>query len=98
MTDFRFGNERIAGVAARPPVVRFGPPAPHRHHWLIRPQDLRVFDVGWVNLNLVPGKPAEGDEEAARRALANLEFMGDAHLTDAETFCRILTEAPTRPL
>ena len=73
MTDFRFGNERVAGVAARPPAVRFGPPAPHRHHWLIRPQDLLVFDVGWVNLTLFPGKPADGKgavspaQEAARR-------------------------------
>ena len=59
MTDFRFGNERVvdpAGFGIHVPRVRFGPPAPHRHHWLIRPEDLLVFDVGWVNLKLEPGE------------------------------------------
>ena len=59
MTDFRFGNERVvdpAGFGIHAPRVRFGPPAPHRHHWLIRPEDLLVFDVGWVNLKLEPGE------------------------------------------
>ena len=79
MTDFRFGNERIAGVAARHPVVKFGPPPPHRHHWLIRPEDLLVFDVGWVNLTLAPGKPAEGDADAEPARLHRAQ-PGDAFL------------------
>jgi hypothetical protein len=62
VSDFRFGNERVVGVAARAPVAKLGRPAPHRHHWLIRPEDLLVFDVTWINLQLVPsedGLPAQ---------------------------------------
>jgi len=58
LTDFRFGNERVVGISGHGiafPGRRFGPSGPHRHHWLIRPEDLLVFDVGWVNLRLVPG-------------------------------------------
>ena len=76
MTDFRFGNERIAGVAARIPVVKFGPPPPHRHHWLIRPDDLLVFDVQWVNLKLEPGE----DGEDGKPARLHRAHAGDAFL------------------
>ena len=76
MTDFRFGNERVVGMAGLGiafPGRRFAPSGPHRHHWLIRPDDLLVFDVGWVNLQLVPG------EDGAPAQLTR-EGPGDAFL------------------
>ena len=73
MTDFRFGNERVVGVAGRAPVVKLGPPAPHRRHWLIRPEDLLVFDVTWINMQLVPAEN-EGPAHLIRKG------PGDAYL------------------
>jgi hypothetical protein len=73
MTDFRFGNEQIVGIAARLPIVKFGPPGPQRHRWLIRPDDLLVFDVDWKNLKLVHGE--NGASAQLERASAGDAFL-----------------------
>jgi len=35
-----------------------------------------------------------GDEEAAKRSVENLKFMGDAFVTDTETICATLRPQP----
>jgi hypothetical protein len=72
MSDPRFPIER-AVLVDRFPGIRIGRAAADRRHWLIRPDDLLVFDVERVNLGIVPG---EGGEPATLRR----EGRGEAFL------------------
>jgi nicotinamidase-related amidase len=58
----------------------------------IEPTVRHGADLGYIPI-VVTDACGAGDEEAGRRALASLAFMGDAHLTDTDTFCRILETA-----
>jgi hypothetical protein len=55
--DIRFPPERDAVASSRVGLGRFkGPPSPDRRRWHVRPDDLLVFDVEPVNLDVVPGE------------------------------------------
>jgi nicotinamidase-related amidase len=55
----------------------------------IEPTVRHGADLGYIPVVITDACGA-GDEEAGRRALASLEFMGDAFLSDATTFERVL--------
>jgi nicotinamidase-related amidase len=55
----------------------------------IEPTVRHGADLGYIPVVLTDACGA-GSEEAGKRALASLEFMGDAHLTDVATFRTIL--------
>jgi nicotinamidase-related amidase len=59
----------------------------------IEPTVRHGADLGYIPI-VVTDACGAGDHEAGQRSLANLTFMGDAYLTDAETFCRVLGSAP----
>jgi hypothetical protein len=88
MTDFRFGGERVVGAAVRIPGLKFGTPGPHRRQWLIRPDDLLVFDVGRLNLRIEPGKngkPATLEREGPGDAFL-IVTLPPQHLTEIAYF------------
>ena len=58
----------------------------------IEPTVRHGADLGYIPI-IVTDACGAGDEEAGRRVLASLAFMGDAHLTDADTFCGVLDSA-----
>jgi nicotinamidase-related amidase len=58
----------------------------------IEPTVRHGADLGYIPI-VVTDACGAGDEEAGRRALASLAFMGDAHLTDTDTLCHILETA-----
>jgi nicotinamidase-related amidase len=55
----------------------------------IEPTVRHGADLGYIPIVIADACGA-GDEQAGRRALESLAFMGDAHLTDTQTFCEIL--------
>jgi hypothetical protein len=74
MSDIRFPPQRFVRARTRDIGFRIrGVPPPHRRSWLIRPDDLLVFDVERVNLRIVPG----GGDKAAT---LEREKPGNAYL------------------
>jgi len=64
----------------------------------IEPTVRHAADLGYIPIVITDACGA-GDEEAGRRALASIEFTGDAYLTEVATFERILAErAESSPL
>ena len=55
----------------------------------IEPTVRHAVDLGYIPV-LVTDACGAGDEEAGRRALASLRFMGDAFFTSVEEFCGVL--------
>ena len=72
-------RRRQHGVRHQGPAAEVRSASPHRHHWLIRPDDLLVFDVEWVNLELEPGEPGEDGQEGEPARL-HRAHPGDAFL------------------
>jgi len=63
----------------------------------IEPTVRHGADLGYIPI-VVTDACGAGDEEAGRRALSSLEFLGDAFLTDVATFQSILaTRTPQVP-
>ena len=60
----------------------------------IEPTVRHAADLGLIPI-VVADACAGGDEEAARRSLESIEFMGDAFVVDTEPFCRLLTPTGT---
>jgi biuret amidohydrolase len=60
----------------------------------IEPTVRHAADLGLIPI-VVADACAGGDEEAARRSLESIEFMGDAFVVDTEAFCRLLSQAAT---
>jgi nicotinamidase-related amidase len=58
----------------------------------IEPTVRHGADLGYIPIVITDACGA-GDEDAGRRAIASLAFMGDAFLTELETFRRILSSA-----
>ncbi len=59
----------------------------------IEPTVRHGADLGFIPI-VVTDACGAGDENAAKRSLASLEFMGDAFLTDVKTICGILSRFP----
>jgi nicotinamidase-related amidase len=58
----------------------------------IEPTVRHGADLGYVPIVITDACGA-GNEDAGRRAIASMEFMGDAFLTESATFRRILSSA-----
>ena len=58
----------------------------------IEPTVRHGADLGYIPI-VVTDACGAGDEDAGRRAIASIEFMGDAFLTELPTFRRILARA-----
>jgi len=54
----------------------------------IEPTVRHGADLGYIPV-LVTDACGAGNEEAAKRSIENLKFMGDAFVTDTETICTI---------
>ncbi len=52
-------------------------------------------DLGYIPV-LVSDACGAGNEEAAKRAIENLKFIGDALLTDTKTICEVLAQQSAR--
>jgi biuret amidohydrolase len=72
--SLRSGSIAICGVA-----IEIG----------IEPTVRHGADLGYIPI-VVTDACGAGNDEAGQRALANIEFMGDAFRTDAATFERLL--------
>jgi nicotinamidase-related amidase len=59
----------------------------------IEPTARHATDLGYIPV-VVTDACGAGDKEAAKRSVANLEFAGDALLTNAETICNLFTRQP----
>ena len=55
----------------------------------IEPTVRHGADLGFIPI-VVTDACGAGDQDAAERSLASLRFVGDAFLTDSETFCQAL--------
>ena len=61
----------------------------------IEPTVRHGADLGYIPV-LVSDACGAGNEEAAKRSLENLKFMGDAIVTDTETICANFATAKRR--
>jgi biuret amidohydrolase len=59
----------------------------------IEPTVRHGADLGYIPV-LVNDACGAGDEEAAKRSVEKLKFMGDAFVTDTETICATLRRRP----
>jgi len=59
----------------------------------IEPTIRHGADLGYIPV-FVNGACGAGDEEAAKRSVEKLKFMGDAFVTDTETICATLRRRP----
>ena len=59
----------------------------------IEPTVRHGADLGYIPV-FVNDACGAGDEEAAKRSVENLKFMGDAFVTDTETICATLRRRP----
>ena len=59
----------------------------------IEPTVRHGADLGYIPV-FVNDACGAGDEEAAKRSVENLKFMGDAFVTDTETICATLRRGP----
>jgi nicotinamidase-related amidase len=57
----------------------------------IEPTARHGADLGYIPI-VVTDACGAGHEEAAKRSIANLEFAGDALMTDVETICRLFRQ------
>jgi biuret amidohydrolase len=63
----------------------------------IEPTVRHGADLGYIPV-LVSDACGAGNEEAAKRSIENLKFMGDAIVTDTETICAIFQQSKTNKL
>ena len=61
----------------------------------IEPTIRHGADLGYIPV-LVSDACGAGNEEAAKRAIENLKFIGDALLTDTKTICEVLAQQSAR--
>jgi biuret amidohydrolase len=61
----------------------------------IEPTARHGADLGYIPV-LVSDACGAGNEEAAKRAIENLKFIGDALLTDTKTICEVLAQQSAR--
>jgi len=61
----------------------------------IEPTVRHGADLGYIPV-LVSDACGAGNEEAAKRAIENLKFIGDALLTDTKTICEVLAQQSAR--
>ena len=57
----------------------------------IEPTVRHGADLGYIPI-VVADACGAGNDDAGRRALASIEYMGDAFRTDAATFARLLAQ------
>lgn len=87
MSDIRFPPNALASMRGRLLRIR----GPDRHHWVIRPDDLLVFDVQGINLRVEAGKgnnPARLVRDARGPAYLIVTFPPQ-HLTEVAYFTTV---------